>query len=331
MQMEPETQSRLAKLEADLEKIRKKPKDAWDKLAALAPFVSGAMIGAIGIYATSAYNARQLATQAQQKDREIAVARVQTVEKFFPHLSSTDDKVREAALDAIAVLGEEQLALKFAAHFGGRSGAAVLARLANSPDPTVSGPASSALAEQFERLKSVVAIVRSSAGSQSTGFFVSNDGLLVVPSFVLQSDTAAAERITVQLHGVQDLFVADVLARDDTAHLALLRVRVGRPVTPAQAWNTEPKIGEQALALAFVSGSEWVSRSGIIVADEMEIGGATGRILTNISSAPGFAGAPVVDTSGRILGMAESRDPEGHSVVIRASSIVTFLRLHNAG
>ena len=94
--METDTEARLSKLETALEKLRKKPKDRWDKLAAIAPFVSGAMIGVIGIYATSAYNARQLETQALQKDREIAVARVQTVEKFFPHLTSTDDNVREA-------------------------------------------------------------------------------------------------------------------------------------------------------------------------------------------------------------------------------------------
>ena len=142
--MEPETEARLSKLETDFEKLRKKPKDSWDKLAAVAPFVSGVTISVIGLYATSTYDASQLAMQASQQDREIAVARVQTIEKFFPHLSSTDDNVREAALEAIAAMGEEQLALRFAAHFGGRSGAAVLARLANSPDSKVSVQASSA-------------------------------------------------------------------------------------------------------------------------------------------------------------------------------------------
>lgn len=330
--MEPETDARLSKLETDLEKLRKKPKDSWDKLAAVAPFVSGAMIGVIGIYATSTYNARQLETQALQKDREIAVARVQTVEKFFPHLSSTDENVREAALDAIAVMGEEQLALRFAAHFGGRSGAAVLARLANSPDPKVSVPASSALADQFERLRSVVANVRSTSGSQSTGFFVSSDGLLVVPSFILESKTNADAHITVQLHGVQESFVAQLLARDDEAHLALLRVRLGRPVTPVQTWNTEPKLGDQALVLAFIGGSEWVSRSGSIVGlDVQNLKDTRGRIATDIPSSPGFAGAPVVDTSGRLIGMAESRDAAGKSVVIQAATIRTFLVRQNAG
>jgi hypothetical protein len=38
---------------------------------------------------------------------------VQTVEKFFPHLIQ-DDRTREAALDAIAVLGEQQLAMTLA-------------------------------------------------------------------------------------------------------------------------------------------------------------------------------------------------------------------------
>jgi len=324
--MDPDIEQRFARIETDIKEIKKKPKDRWDKLAALAPFLSGVMIGVIGIYATSTYNARQLEMQALQKEREFTIARVQTVEKFFPHLSSTDDKVREAALDAVAVLGEQQLALKFAALFGGRSGATVLAKLANSTDPSVADPASSALAAQFDRLRSVVATVKSGV-AESTGFFISADGLLIAPSFIipLPLKQTLSSRVTIQLPSSQVSYQAEVLYTDEGMHLAMIKVALDRPVVPVQAWNTKPELGEYALVFAYARGSVWVGKSGRVIAvDVQDPRTKIGRIATDITSEAGFAGAPVVDISGRLLGMAESRDAAGNTMVINAEIIQAF-------
>jgi hypothetical protein len=65
----------LTKTNADLAELKRRvdkpPKDLWDKLSAIPGLVSGAMIGLIGIYATQAFNRRQLAVRNLQKSREL--------------------------------------------------------------------------------------------------------------------------------------------------------------------------------------------------------------------------------------------------------------------
>ena len=114
-------QERLGELETAVDDLRRRPKDGWDKFVSISTLLSGVIIGSIGIYATATYNARQLDARTAQKERELAVQRVQTVERFFPHLSSTDENVRKAALEAIAVL-DEQFTVKLADYFGGEEG-----------------------------------------------------------------------------------------------------------------------------------------------------------------------------------------------------------------
>jgi hypothetical protein len=113
-------QNRIVQLETTIKELQRRPKDIWDKFSSISTFLSGVIIGSIGIYATVTYNARQLDAQALQKDRELTVQRVQTVERFFPHLSSKDENVRKAALEAIAVLGDEPLTRKLTVRFGRR-------------------------------------------------------------------------------------------------------------------------------------------------------------------------------------------------------------------
>ena len=80
--------SRIVQLEKTVKELKRRPKDNWDKFASISTFLSGVIIGGIGIYATTTYNTRQMEAQELQKVRELTVQRVQTVEKFFPHLSS---------------------------------------------------------------------------------------------------------------------------------------------------------------------------------------------------------------------------------------------------
>ena len=72
----PEILRRLDELEAEVKKLRQKKKDWWDKLSSLSSLFSGIIIGGIGIYATSTYNARQLDAQNLHKGRELVVQRV---------------------------------------------------------------------------------------------------------------------------------------------------------------------------------------------------------------------------------------------------------------
>jgi len=101
-----------------------KPKDRWDKLAAISALLSGVFIGAAGIVATSLYNNKQLELQdGQERSRQILqkveqdarlhVSVVEVVEKYFPHLTSDKPTDRRIALGSIAVM-DPNLATKLA-------------------------------------------------------------------------------------------------------------------------------------------------------------------------------------------------------------------------
>jgi hypothetical protein len=82
-----------------------KPKDFWDKLSLLSTLMSGAILGFLGFIATSHYNSGQ-----------IKISSIKTVEKFFPHLSSSDQRVSGAAIESIAAI-DPNLALQLAQEF----------------------------------------------------------------------------------------------------------------------------------------------------------------------------------------------------------------------
>jgi hypothetical protein len=242
---------------------------------------------------------------------------VQTVEKFFPHLIQ-DDRTREAALDAIAVLGEQQLAMTLAEIFGGRSGAAILAKLANSPDSSLAAQAARALAAQFNHLRATLAIVwNRSVGKPSAALFVSQDGLLIAPSFVFENSNEASVRV--QLPPGDQLNPVEVLYRSDDVGLAIGKVRLDRPVLAVQGLNTDPQYGEQAIVVGFadVGGSKWISRSGRLYGTRLLF---ERRVATDIAW-DGLMGVSVVDTSGRLLGIVGSLDSSGKSVVVPADAI----------
>lgn len=126
---------RLERLERAIEE-RGTKKDAWDKLSAISTLFSGVIIAGLGLYATSVYNERQLEATSAQKARELAALELQTVETFFDHLSSRDPGLRKSSLEAIASLGDVDLAMQLAANLGGTGGEAFLQDLALTSDST---------------------------------------------------------------------------------------------------------------------------------------------------------------------------------------------------
>lgn len=80
-------------------------KDFWDRIAAIAPILSGSIIALGGTYFTLTFNEQQLKLQE-----------VQTIEKFIPHLLG-DEKSKRAAVLAISSLGNAKLAARVAAIF----------------------------------------------------------------------------------------------------------------------------------------------------------------------------------------------------------------------
>jgi tetratricopeptide (TPR) repeat protein len=80
-------------------------KDNWDKIAAIAPIISAALIFATGGYCTYTYNQQQ-----------IKIQQCQTIEKFIPHLMG-NEQTKKAAILALSTLINTETASKFAAIF----------------------------------------------------------------------------------------------------------------------------------------------------------------------------------------------------------------------
>jgi hypothetical protein len=115
-------------------------KDIWDKIAALAPIISGMLIFVMGGYFTYSYNQQQLKVQE-----------IQTIEKFIPHLMGNDQSKRAAIL-AISSLTNAELAGKFAQIFASKGTVSALQSMAETGSESERSSASTALAKAMENI-----------------------------------------------------------------------------------------------------------------------------------------------------------------------------------
>jgi hypothetical protein len=116
------------------------PKDNWDKLAAIAPIISGALIFLMGGYFTYSFNQQQLKLQE-----------IQTIEKFIPHLMGNDQSKRASIL-AISSLTNAELASRFAQIFASPGTVSALQSMAESGTNKDKSVATDALARALENL-----------------------------------------------------------------------------------------------------------------------------------------------------------------------------------
>ena len=108
-----------------------KPKDGWDKLDIFAKLIIGIAticIAGIGGIFTHTYNQRQLAQSDEQiqhdkesKDTQNRMLELQTVETFFQHLLAKEETEREAALETIKQLKNQELYTRLNNIFGTKS------------------------------------------------------------------------------------------------------------------------------------------------------------------------------------------------------------------
>jgi hypothetical protein len=312
-QIEPRT----SQVELRIEAVRLEPseKDVWDKISSLSTFLSGIIVALIGFYATNVYNARQQESLNAQKDRELAVLRVQTAAEFFPHLASNNQAIRLAALDSIIALGDEKLAASLAARFGGEAGVSTLTNLTASSDPVVSELASKSLDNIFLRLRSSVIQFRSGSGAIfSSGFFVSSDGLALVPSFGIGDPP-----YEVATPDGGDFETASLVEVSKDGNLALIRVRISKPAIALEVEPVTAGVGETVIALGSTGSHNWNEITGTVTSvSETEL-------RTTLPSRPGMAGAPILNTRSQVVGMSIGRDESGN-VGEPSTSIYRFLQ-----
>lgn len=141
------------------------------------------------------------------------------------------------------------------------------------------------------------------------------------------------DEITVVTHDGKEL-AAKLVGRDASSDLAVLRVE-GASLAPATRANAgDAKVG--AIVLALGRAGELAATIGIVSAIGGPWEGGRGRRFASLLSSdapmfPGFSGGPLVDASGRVLGLLSSHLGRGQTLAIpndEVDRIVTALSTH---
>jgi S1-C subfamily serine protease len=161
---------------------------------------------------------------------------------------------------------------------------------------------SDAVAELAERVSpSVVSL--GNGNRQGTGIVWGREGHIITADHVV----GRASSLEASLHNGKTL-EAKVVGRDPDNDLALLKVE-SADLVPIEAVNGRAlRAGELVFAFANMTGSNPSVTSGVITSPSRSIQGWWGvtlddAVITDAQLNPGYSGGPLVDASGRLVGM----------------------------
>ncbi|WP_069801275.1 S1C family serine protease [Thermogemmatispora onikobensis] len=135
-----------------------------------------------------------------------------------------------------------------------------------------------------------------------SGFLFASDGQVLTNAHVVEG----ARRIRVTLADGRS-FDAGLVGTDPDADVALLRIGADRlPV--AEFGRGKLRVGQLVIAVGNPYGLNWTVTAGVVSALGRTLEGRGGRRLTNLIQTdtpinPGNSGGPLVDSSGRVVGM----------------------------
>jgi len=317
----PPLEERVETLEQEIKRLEdSKTKDVWDKLNAVSGLISGGLVAAIGIVATYLYNERQRKNAETQKQREIAILQVQTVQSFMPQLQSGQPKEIEAALLAITALGNAKLATELADIYRGEGAISALSKIAASSNREAAEQAEKSLEVLFNSLTDTVALVSSSkGGAYGSGFFVGQDGLCVTFGYVI----ADQADIIVTFRNVK--YKAQLVSSYSKEGLVLLRVENGSfPVLPIPE-KVQVESGEEV----FVLGRDlraWSFSSGEVDGFLIEEPSGERLIKVKVKVSRGYGGAPVINRRSEVVGIVASTDREGiYTYLLPVEQVFKFI------
>jgi len=161
---------------------------------------------------------------------------------------------------------------------------------------------SNALADAVERVSASVVRIDSGRRRPASGLVWSTDGLIVTAAHGLERE----EGVEVALES-GEAHAANVVGVDPSSDIALLRVEGASFQVPEHAPPDSLRRGQMVLALSR-PGRTVRSNLGIISALSGEWrapgGGKIERyIQSDVSLEPGFSGGPLLDVSGRVIGL----------------------------
>ena len=140
------------------------------------------------------------------------------------------------------------------------------------------------------------------AGTGS-GFIITPDGYLVTNSHVA-GGASALEATLPDGRVVEGSLVGD----DPDSDLAVVKIGADGLAYGQLADSTRVRVGQLAIAIGSPYGFQHTVTAGIVSALGRSMRGATGRLLDNIIQTdaalnPGNSGGPLIDSSGRVIGV----------------------------
>lgn len=158
---------------------------------------------------------------------------------------------------------------------------------------------------------------------RATGFFVASPGVVITNYHVIRN----AAQIQVWNSANEHSYVDYIVAEDPKSDLAILVLinDLDRAV-PLQLTPRRPEVGESVVVVGNPANLSWTVSVGIISGYRtfQQVGS---RIQISADLSPGSSGSPVVDTAGRVVGVAEGSFTEGQRLnfAIPADSVAQLL------
>ena len=154
----------------------------------------------------------------------------------------------------------------------------------------------------------------------ASGIVWSAEGIIVTAHHVLESD----ENITVGLPDGKSA-PATLVGRDPTTDLAVLRADIGGLGTPSWAELDDLQVGHLVLGLGRPRQTVMATLGIVGALGEgwrTPAGGSVDRYLqTDVTMYPGFSGGPLVNASGRVLGVNTSALLRGITITVPTSTV----------
>lgn len=142
------------------------------------------------------------------------------------------------------------------------------------------------------------------AKESGSGFIVNDEGLIITNNHVI----SGSAKLQVTLAD-QSRYEAQILDRDPSNDLALIKIVPKKKITPLRLGDSEKlQVGQKVLAIGNPFGLEGTLTTGIISSLGRSIKDESGRelegmIQTDAAINPGNSGGPLLDSSGNVVGV----------------------------
>lgn len=156
--------------------------------------------------------------------------------------------------------------------------------------------------------------------SSGTGFVITSDGLIVTNKHVVSDSSAKYTVVTSD----GQIFDASVVDRDPALDIALVKVDAHDLPIVALGSSESLQIGQRAIAIGNALGQykNTVTEGVISATDRSITAGADfvqsehleGLIQTDAAISPGNSGGPLVDITGRVVGVNTAIDQSGQNI-----------------